>query len=198
MDGGYTMAENTSSETFDSLLIYTQREGIDNLISWLHTTDFYEAPSSARYHGACKRGLIMHSLSVYDCAIALNKELQLGLSYDSLRICALLHDVCKVNCYKPDKRNVKITDNEETGEYHWETVDSYKFEEDYSFGGHGSKSVFLISKHIKLADEEAAAINCHMGSWDTPKYNIGDVYKKNRLAWVIHVADEMSTFLYDI
>lgn len=186
-----------SMDSFDSLLKYTQRIGINALIDWLHTTDFYTAPASTKYHGACERGLIIHSLSVYDCAIMLNKSLELGLSYDSIRICALLHDICKVNCYKKDKRNVKHTDPE-TGAYKWEEEEYYKFEEDYPFGGHGSKSVFYIQKFILLSNDEAAAINCHMGAWDKPNYNIGAVYEQNKLAWLIHVADEMSTFIYGI
>ena len=187
----------TSAESFDSLLRYTGRTGIENLIDWLHTTDFYTAPASTKYHSSCERGLVMHSLSVYDCALTLNRELQLGIPYDSIRIAALLHDICKVNFYKKDKKNVKTVDPE-TGSYEWTQVDYYRFDEQYSFGGHGSKSVYLAMKYISLTDDEAAAINCHMSGWDSPKYDISAVYRKNKLAWVIHVADEMSTFIYDV
>ena len=42
------------------------RPGADRLLSWLETTDFFTAPASTRYHGACECGLVMHSLNVYD------------------------------------------------------------------------------------------------------------------------------------
>lgn len=45
---------------------------------------------------------------------------------------ALFHDLCKIGCYKVEMRNVK---NQETGQ--WEKQPYYKFEEDFSYGGHG-------------------------------------------------------------
>ena len=35
------------------------------LLAWLDTTDFFRAPASTRFHGACESGLVMHSLNVY-------------------------------------------------------------------------------------------------------------------------------------
>ena len=32
------------------------RPGADRLLSWLETTDFFTAPASTRYHGACECG----------------------------------------------------------------------------------------------------------------------------------------------
>lgn len=186
-----------SADSFDSLLRWTHRDNIDDLINWLHTTDFYVAPASTKYHGACERGLIMHSLSVCDCAIVLNKALELNINYDSIRICALLHDVCKVNCYEEYDKNTKVT-NKETGVSEWTTTKAYIYNDQFPFGGHGSKSVYLISHFINLTQEEAAAINCHMAAWDNPHYSVGNVYEKYKLAWLIHVADEMSTFLYGV
>ena len=40
------------------------RPGADRLLKWLESTDFFTAPASARYHGACPCGLVMHSLNV--------------------------------------------------------------------------------------------------------------------------------------
>ena len=48
--------------------IYTQqihRDGSEQLLNWLQTTDFFTAPASTRFHGACECGLVMHSLNVY-------------------------------------------------------------------------------------------------------------------------------------
>ena len=37
------------------------RPGAQQLLDWLATTDFYTAPASTRFHGACECGLVMHS-----------------------------------------------------------------------------------------------------------------------------------------
>ena len=42
------------------------RDGIDDLMAWLDSTDFYSAPSSTRYHGAEPGGLVAHSIAVYN------------------------------------------------------------------------------------------------------------------------------------
>ncbi len=41
------------------------RPGAQQLLTWLATTDFYTAPASTRFHGACEGGLVMHSVNVY-------------------------------------------------------------------------------------------------------------------------------------
>ena len=92
-----------------------------------------------------------------------------------------------------DKRNQKIN-----GE--WQEVPYYIIDEKYHFGGHGSKSVFLVQQFMKLTTEEAAAINCHMGFSDGSATTVRDVsnaYQQFPLAWIVHVADEAATFLLD-
>ena len=42
------------------------RPGADRLLNWLETTDFFTAPASTRFHGACECGLVMHSINVYN------------------------------------------------------------------------------------------------------------------------------------
>ena len=43
---------------------YVTRQGADRMLEWLERTDFFTAPASTRYHGACESGLVMHSLNV--------------------------------------------------------------------------------------------------------------------------------------
>lgn len=169
------------------------RPGISDLLSWLEGTDFYTAPASSRYHGAFEGGLAMHSLNVY---VRLKELSEVywddgPIPRESLAIVALFHDLCKVGCYKVSTRNVK---NDQTGQ--WEKVPFYKHEEDFPFGGHGSKSVYLVQHFMKLEPHEAAAINCHMGAWDRHDYgDPGRVFENNRLAWMLHVADEAATYI---
>ena len=45
---------------------HVTRPGSEKLLDWLdNKTDFFSAPASTRFHGACEGGLCMHSLNVY-------------------------------------------------------------------------------------------------------------------------------------
>lgn len=134
---------------------YIHLNGINELMEWLETTDFFTAPSSARYHGAEPGGLCEHSLAVYDRL----KNIQADESDETIAIVSLFHDLCKVNFYKQSYRNVK---NDETGK--WERVPSYDYSDKLPLG-HGEKSMFLLMKYIRLTDEEALAIRWHMGAF---------------------------------
>lgn len=131
------------------------REGIDALMQWLDTTDFYSAPSSSRYHGAEPGGLCEHSLSVYRRL----KFKQEDESNETIALVALFHDLCKVNFYKNSFRNVK---NELTGK--WEKCPYYEINDSLPLG-HGEKSALLLSRYIKLSDEELLAIRWHMSGF---------------------------------
>ena len=88
------------------------RPGADRLLNWMDTTDFFTAPASTRFHGACECGLVMHSLNVYDAMM--QHFYTEGENAESYAICALLHDLCKANFYKVSTRNVK---NDATGQW---------------------------------------------------------------------------------
>lgn len=169
------------------------RDGVCDLMEWLRGSDFYTAPASTRYHGAHEGGLLDHSLAVHDQLIDLANHFgfdQEEISDESLAICALFHDLCKVGTYKTEMRWRKDAQNR------WEQYPAYKFEEDFPFGGHGSKSVYLIQHFMRLEPEEAAAINCHMGAYDMSTYSKPSIaYSTYPLAWLLHVADEAATHI---
>ena len=167
------------------------RQGSEELLSWLKSTDFFTAPASTMFHGAYEGGLVYHSLMVYyeTKRIVESYKDYFIVSNESIAICALLHDVCKIGCYKSEMRNVK-----ENGQ--WVQKPYYKFSEDFCFGGHGSKSVYLIQSYMSLTEGEATAINCHMGCWeDTDKRSLGNAYSKFPFAWALHAADEVCNFM---
>ena len=107
---------------FINLLKSTNRTSIENVIDWLESTDFFEAPASTQYHENYTGGLCEHSLKVYDTLERLNKEFDIGIDYKSRIIISLLHDVCKANVYTKEKKNVKIGQN-------WTQVDYWKFDD---------------------------------------------------------------------
>ena len=169
-----------------------KREGSAELLEWLQKTDFFTAPASTKFHGACEQGLVMHSISVFHTLVDKHFDPETD-SMESFAICALLHDLCKAEFYKVSTRNVK---NEETGK--WEKVPYYAVEDKFPFG-HGEKSVFLIERFIRLKPAEAMAIRWHMGGFDEAarggSFAISVAYEKYPLAIKLHLADLESTYL---
>lgn len=175
-------------EEFIAILKQVNREGIDHLIEFLNKTDFFEAPASTRFHGAYKGGLLEHSMKVYEILRTKVQE-----DSDSVKIIALLHDICKTNFYKVDYRNAK---NEQGV---WEKVPYYTVDDTIPYG-HGEKSVMMISEFIKLTPEERYAIRWHMGFTEPKELytTIGQAYKKYPIALLMHEADLEATYFYDI
>ncbi|MEG1801292.1 MAG: hydrolase [Oscillospiraceae bacterium] len=177
-------------EIFNSCVV---RQGKDKLLEWLCKTDFFTAPASTRFHGACESGLVMHSLNVYKVL----KERTQGGEYsdETVALVALCHDFCKINMYREGTRNVK---NEQTGQ--WEKVKTYNIEDVFPYG-HGEKSVFLIERFMRLSTEEAMAIRWHMGGFDDSakgvSFAIGEAFKRYPLAVMAHLADLEATYLLE-
>ena len=169
------------------------RPGADKLLDWLATTDFFKAPASTRFHGACEEGLVMHSLNVYHALM--DRFFEEGDNPESMAVCGLLHDLCKANYYKTGTRNVK---NEATGQ--WEKVPVFMLEDQFPYG-HGEKSVYLIERFIRLKPAEAVAIRWHMGGFDDAARGgcraISEAYDAYPLAVKLHLADLTATYLME-
>ena len=173
---------------------HVTRSGSEKLLEWLDKkTDFFTAPASTRFHGACEGGLCMHSLNVYH---ALHDTFFTeGDSEETFAICALLHDLCKAKYYKVGTRNVK---NDATGQ--WEKVPYYTVADQLPYG-HGEKSVYLIEHFMRLKTAEAIAIRWHMGGFDDAvrggSFAVSDAYNTYPLAVKLHIADLTATYLLE-
>ena len=177
---------------------HIKREGAEELLDYLmNKSDFFTCPASARFHGSYPGGLCEHSVNVYRCLVdylARPRVQELyGLDYseESVAIVSLLHDLCKVGCYKAGTRNVK---NETTGQ--WEKVQTYFYEDKLPYG-HGEKSVYIISGFMRLSREEAMAIRWHMGfSGPEDERTVGQALRQYPLAFALATADmEATNFL---
>ncbi len=178
---------------------YIQRDGSDKLLAYLLSDkcDFFEAPASTRYHLSSPGGLCTHSLNVYDCLKEyLNRPyvkdvFKLEYSEETIAIVSLLHDLCKINCYKKGFRNVK----DETGK--WIQVPNYEFDDPVPYG-HGEKSVYIISGFMRLSREEAFAIRYHMGySGTEDARNVSKAFEAFPLSFALSTADMEATFLLE-
>lgn len=210
---------------FEDLLNCIHRDGsrIPELINKLRNSDFYYAPASSKFHGAYAGGLCEHCLNVYDNAniVALQKftevvenpetgenENRCSISQESIIICALLHDLSKMNYYVTDIKNKKIYSDDgkrqdEMGKFDWVSVPGYRVrdtEERFLFGNHEQTAEFMVRNFIPLTVEESVAILHHMGglSDDSAKDNITAVFNKYPLAITLHLADMMATYIDEV
>lgn len=169
------------------------RPGAQPLLDWLETTDFFTAPASTRFHGACECGLVMHSINVYK--VLTERYFEEGDNRESFALCSLLHDLCKANYYKSGFRNVK---NDATGQ--WDRVATFNVQDQFPFG-HGEKSVYLIERFIRLKPAEAIAVRWHMGGFDESvrggSFAISNAYDEYPLAVKLHLADLEATYLVE-
>ena len=191
-----TMLEENQERFIQIYNQYIKREGADNLLDWLINSDFFTAPASSKFHSAYEGGLCEHSLKVFDRYVRLLKmeygeEFSNHISMESVAIIALLHDVCKVDFYKTDYRNVKVDGQ-------WVQVPYYTVEDKLPYG-HGEKSVYIVGSFIKLTREEAICINWHGGGFDERvrggSYAMTEAYYKFPNAMIFHTADMMATYL---
>lgn len=189
---------NNKERFLDIYRTNIHREGSERLLDFLlsKNSDFFDAPASARFHGSYEGGLLDHSLNVYDCLkdyLTRNRVKETyGLSYseETIAIVALLHDLCKINCYKKGTRNVK-----ENGQ--WIQVPTFEYHDTLPYG-HGEKSVYMISGYMRLTREEAFAIRYHMGfSGSEDARNVGAAFEMFPLAFALSTADMEATYFIE-
>ena len=177
---------------------HIKRPGADAFLQYLEKhSDFFTAPASTRYHLSYDGGLVEHSLNVYYCLKAymerdrVKNEYRLTATDETIALIALLHDVCKTNCYQKSFRNVK----DENGK--WQKVPSYEFSDPMPYG-HGEKSVYIISGFMHLTREEAFAIRYHMGFAGTEDArNVGESFRMFPLAFALSTADMEATYFVE-
>ena len=174
---------------------HIHREGSGKLLEYLLSehSDFFRAPASTRFHGAHTQGLLEHSLNVYDCLKdylsrpRVKECYHMDYNEETIAIVALLHDICKINCYKESTRNQKVNGQ-------WVQVPYYEYDDRLPYG-HGEKSVYIITGFMRLSREEAFAIRYHMGfSGSEEVRNVGAAFEMYPLAFALSTADMEATY----
>lgn len=191
-------------KSFISICETIARPGMEGLMSWLERSDFYTAPASTQFHGNYEGGLLEHSLNVYDkLSDFVSRYPHLGIPSETVAVTALFHDLCKVNTYASDFRNVKIysangSRSDAKGRYNWESQPVFKFDDPLPLG-HGEKSVIILQSYIRLTRDEIYAIRWHMGAWDSAvkggERGVSKAFELCPLAVMTHLADMEATYL---
>ena len=202
------MAENKNIERFEQLLRSTNREGIENLISFIQKSDFYTAPASTRFHSCHEGGLLEHSLYVYDrLKIKFEDELwksKANISEDNIIISALLHDLTKANFYGTEIRNKKVysetgSKSDSNGRFDWVSAPVYIVDDTQHPLGHGEGSAIMAMSFITLKPVELYMIRFHM-LFSEPKelyQTISFALKKYPAILAISEADLEATYLLE-
>ena len=181
-----------------------------NLQDYFASTDFYTAPASTRYHLCCPSGLMTHTLNVIRAADELAGSAYNAkdnpVEYQSQRArlikCAILHDLCKVDCYTPEIYNYKFYNSlgereDSKGAFDWRQGIRYSYNAKMDLG-HGAKSLFVASEiGINLSAEETQAIYYHMGDFASAP-ETSKVFSQNRLALLLHLADLYASSALDL
>ena len=181
-----------------------KRSGATELLEWLESTDFFTAPAGAKHHGAHIGGLMIHSLNVYKRLLEITARdmgdqipqypvylpPELG---ETVAIMGLLHDICKVGVYHQETKRRKNLETEK-----WEDYLGYTFRDPFPLG-HGEKSLFLITRHMALTEEEAMAIRWHMGAYDTAvkggDHAMNEAMRLSPWVWRLQEADMCAAYI---
>lgn len=153
----------------EEILRATNRPGIESVLKFMADGDFYHRPSSDNRHHNWRGGLAQHSLSVYDHA----SQKYPKLPADSIAICALLHDLCKIDQFTTDADGKAIP----TGAPNT---------------GHGDKSVEMLRDlGVELSPEEERSIRWHRSPRRTGLKDSEDLRRarNDSLWWAIKNAD---------
>lgn len=187
------------------LLRATERDRVDRVIDYLvNKSDYFTAPASTAFHGNYSGGLAEHSLNVYNVAmrvkaamVDMKPELADRIPDESIAIVALLHDLCKTNVYKVERKNRKVNGR-------WEEYDGYGVDYSKFPLGHGEKSVImLLTLGFPLTRDEMLAIRWHMAAWELAfqsseaKSNLNVAKEQCPLLAVLQAADGLASALLE-
>lgn len=172
---------------FDTALLKTKREGMEDLLAYLKEEGFYEAPCSGSYHLAKEGGLLEHSLNVLHIAEKISAALYGAKNLtnemkNSIAICALLHDIGKIGQFGKPNYVPNILKNGTQSE-----AKPYETNKELLPVDHEIRSIAIASMFIDLTEEEQFAILYHNGLYGNLKYALSG--HETPLFMIIHFSD---------
>lgn len=179
------LERSENRERIIAFLRQTERRGIEDLITYMDESGFFEAPCSTQYHLSCEGGLAKHSLNVADTLVSLARHLCMSEcpEYDTLVIVGLLHDLGKAgDHYKPMyvENVLKKTGKRSESK-------PYVSNPDLLYIPHEVRSIAIAERFINLTEEEEHAILFHNGMYSELKYSYQG--KEQLLDLLLHFSD---------
>lgn len=181
---------NLSNHTlsYDEMLIcITDRvEEVNGFEEFLRNkTSWLTSPASTRFHLSHTGGLVEHSLNVANTLLKLRAVLAPEISEESCIIAGLYHDIGKIGM--PGKPYYLPNPSE------WHVKNrgiAYIVNEDIVHMDIATRSLYLVSQHITLTDEEAQAIRYHDGQYIDENKSVA--HKETKLTRLLQYADNWS------
>lgn len=179
----YINEENVEEKYTDlQSRIIIRKDELDSFIFFLENeTTWLNSPASTKYHLNIEKGLLIHSVGVVYTLLKIKNALMPQLDDESCIICALFHDVGKLGF--PQKPLFLKGSN------------GYYYNPEVITMGLGVRSLYLISKHISLSDDEAQAIAYHDGQYIEENKIVA--HKESPLLLLLHYADYWTAHIYE-
>lgn len=162
-------------------LAKTKRSGIDDLVRYLETSGFFEAPCSTRYHLAQPYGLLQHSLNVLDYARKLNEAWGRVCGDDSIILVSLLHDIGKAGYHAEPFYTENVLKSGKPA------AQPYKQNGKIIGIPHECISMAIAERYISLTVEEHQAILFHNGQYGDFRYALQN--HETPLYLILHASD---------
>ncbi len=195
------MEQNSSIDTSTRIHQFAERMSpyvSTDVLHWLTEHGFFTAPASTKYHGCHEGGLFDHSYLVAktlcDLTVANNLKWERP---ESPLIVGMFHDVCKIDQYRHPKVAESVSFADKFDIY---DENSWEYNPNTLFKGHGDKSVIMLASLMKLTEEEAACIRYHMGAFcDREQWNdyTRAVHMFSNVLWTHH-ADMIASHVHRV
>lgn len=187
---------NIAPERFDELIskyrflvekVHSRKKDLNTFIEVLDKkTSWLISPASTRFHLNEEHGLLRHSVGVTETLLKLRETIAPKISEESCIIVGLFHDLGKIGNFEIP--NYIPNDNQ------WEVEKKnkkFKNNPNLIYIGLAQRSLFLISRYIKLTDEEAQAILYHDGQYIEANKEVA--HKECLLTLLLQFADTYHT-----
>lgn len=182
---------------------------IEGLLDFLDKHNVYTSPSTSKYSCSFEGGLMAHSLTTLDTLTMLNKQLELHIDENSIRVVALLGEIFKANLYEKAIVNKKVYSSsgskyDKLGNYDWESVEEYKVKDQSSiinsnmyYGGNQFSSLMMIQKFIPLSKMETLAIMYQSCNSDSASDPLVGIMASNPLVVLLHCSQLISSYIVE-
>ena len=179
----YINKENLSIE-YEKLksLVVKRKTGFDTFINKLENeTSWLTSPASTKFHLCEQEGLLIHSVGVTSTLLELKNTFMKNISDESCVIVGLFHDLGKIGTFE---KALYVKDK-----------NSYAYNVKVVSMGLAVRSLYLVSQHIPLSDDEAQAIAYHDGQYISDNKVIA--HKERPLTLLLHYADYWTAHMYE-
>lgn len=171
-------------DRFNKLFSLIEREGKENLLNYLNENGYFTAPCSSQYHSCKEGGLLEHSVIVTDLMIDMSDALNYfeEKMTESIIITGLFHDLGKADYYNKANYVPNILKSGKQSE-----TKPYEVNKALLKIPHEVSSIHILSKFIKLTEEEVFTILHHNGAYGATWYDLKN--NERPLQMILHFSD---------